>query len=381
MNTVSKSKKIAIVYDWIDKWGGVERILLTLHKLFPQAVFYTSYTNLTQASWAKQLPVKTSFIQSLPNFIRSNRILSLPFYPLAFESFDFTDFDLVISVTSSFAKAVITKPPTKHICYLLSPTRYFWGMEKDYLKSGWKRLMVSPFTTGWRQWDYIVAQRPDLIVSLSKTVADRCQKYYRRASTVVYPPFDVDYWQGFKQRRSELKDQRFFLVVSRLEPYKKIDLVIDVFNQLVDQRLVVVGEGSQKRYLQAMAGNNSRFTGQVTDQELASLYSQARALIIPQEEDFGYVSLEAQFFGCPVVAYAVGGTSETVVDGKTGILFAKQSPESLRNALARYHTLSYNLKIGTITHGKKNVERFRKEAFFRSFQNLVDGVLSGDLGD
>ncbi|OGK38319.1 hypothetical protein A3F03_01990 [Candidatus Roizmanbacteria bacterium RIFCSPHIGHO2_12_FULL_41_11] len=144
---------------------------------------------------------------------------------------------------------------------------------------------------------------------------------------------------------------------------------------------MVVGEGSQKRYLQAMAGNNSRFTGQVTDQELASLYSQARALIIPQEEDFGYVSLEAQFFGCPVVAYAVGGTSETVVDGKTGILFAKQSPESLRNALARYHTLSYNLKIGTITHGKKNVERFRKEAFFRSFQNLVDGVLSGDLGD
>lgn len=173
-------RKIAIVYDWIDKWGGVERVLLTLHKIFPEAVFYTSYFDPENAGWAKDLKIKTSFIQSLPGFIKNSRIASLPFYPFAFESFNFNEYDLVISVTSSFAKSIITQPKTKHICYLLTPTRFLWSHQKDYFK---KNIINNYYLKKLKDWDFVTTRRPDKIISISQTVAKRCLKYYHRQTT------------------------------------------------------------------------------------------------------------------------------------------------------------------------------------------------------
>lgn len=373
--------KIAIIYDWIDKWGGVERVLLTLHEMLPQAEFYTSYFDPKQASWAKDLDIRTSFINKLPNIIKKNRILSLPLYFYAFESFDFTNYDLVVSVTSSFAKSIITKPKTLHICYLLTPTRYLWVYPELYFKNKLLKAAVSLYLTKFRQWDFIAAQRPDHLISISKTAADRCHKYYKRKSEVIYPPFDMEYWKNIKYQISNIKNiykiskiiknqKRYFLIVSRLELYKKVDLVVQSFNRL-DIPLFIVGQGSEVFKLKQLAKKNILFLKKLTDQELGCLYKQAEALIIPQEEDFGYTSLEAQFFGCPVIAYKKGGSTETIMENKTGIFFEEQIPDSLLNTLKKFHTMSYSLKNKTRELGIKNVERFTKEKFIDRFHTFL----------
>ena len=373
-------KRIAIVYDWFDKWGGVERLLLTLSEIFPQAVFFTSYFNEQKAFWAKNLKVKTSFIQKLPKLIKSSRILSLPFYPLAFEAFDFSGYDLVISVTSSFAKGIITRPETYHICYLLTPTRFLWVDPNVYGISSFKKIFFSPYLSYLKKWDKVASKRPDKIISISKTVAFRCRKLYQRESEVIYPPFDLDYWQkiGVKIKNKEpkinIKDNKYFLVVSRLEPYKKVDLIINVFNKLKDN-LVIVGFGSQLNYLKKLSQKNVHFFSNLTDEQLATLYLNAKALIMAQEEDFGYVSLEAQFFSCPVIAYNKGGATETVIDKKNGIFFSEQKEESLLNALESFKAISYNLKARVKESNITQLQKFSKAIFIKKFKNLVFTVL------
>lgn len=369
-------KRVAIVYDWLDKWGGVERILLVFHEIFPEADFFTSYYDKDGAHWIKDISVKTSFLQSFPRLIKKNRVASFIFYPYAFESFSFTDYDLVISVTSSFAKGIITRPEIEHICYLLTPTRYLWIQPENYLNNKIINFFLTPYINHIKKWDYAAAQRPDKIISISKTVADRCQKYYQRESEVIYPPFDINYWLNIKSKikdqrsKLQIKNQKYFLVVSRLEPYKKVDLVIQSINSstsLRASRLIIVGEGSQEKKLKKMAGENVQFYSKLTDEELGYLYSQAQALIMPQEEDFGYVSLEAQAFGCPVIAYKKGGAVETVIDKKLGIFFDQQSKRSLLSALERFNKISYNLKREIQENNKRNLDRFSKKEFIRNF--------------
>ena len=372
---MASNKKIAIVYDWIDKWGGVERILLKLHQLYPQADFYTSYVDYNKASWAKGIKFKTSFIQHLPKFIKQNRLLSFIFYPLAFESFNFNNYDLVISVTSSFAKAVITKPPTKHICILLTPTRYFWVQSDNYL-TGFSQWLLKHLISWFKTWDYVVAQRPDEIISISDTVKNRCLKFYHRKSVVVYPPFDYEYWIKIKANissQSSLKtivSDKFFLVVSRLEQYKKVDLVIKVFNRL-GYNLVIVGTGSQEAKYQAIANNNIRFLSNISDMELGQLYYQAQGLIMAQNEDFGYVSLEAQLFGCPVISLKAGGAMETVIDGATGIFFNHQNEKDLRDAIERFDQIRYNLKDNLIDYLASIEAKFSQDEFIKQINQLI----------
>lgn len=370
------TRKIAIVYDWIDKWGGVERILLTLHEMFPEAIFYTSYFNQQTASWAKDLKIKTSYLQKFPNFIKKSRILSFLFFPFAFESFDFSNYDLVISVTSSFAKSVITKPGTRHICYLLTTTRYFWSHRDDYFKNKLINYLVNGCLDLFKKWDWVAGQRPDKIISISETVKSRCLKYYDRDSEVVYPGFDKEYWSNIKSKvksqklKIQFKSKKYFLIVSRLEQYKKVDLAIKVFNKL-NKHLIIVGEGSQKDKLKQITGDNITFQSKLSDVELGNLYSNAQALIMPQEEDFGYVSLEAQFFGCPVITYKKGGALETVIDGKTGIFFDSQNEQSLRRAIERFNKIKYNLRTKVKELGTRNVEKFAKDEFVKKFVELV----------
>lgn len=364
-------KKVAIVYDWLDKWGGVERVLLALHEMYPRIDFFTSYYDKESAAWAKNINIKTSFLQRFPGFIKKNRVLSFIFFPFAFESFDFSGYDLVISVTSSFAKGIVVKPTTKHICYLLTPTRYLWVQPKNYLSNGFVRFLLSPYLSHIKKWDFATGQRPDKMISISQAVADRCQKYYKRKSEVIYPPFDEKYWGRIKSKikdeksKLQIKNQKFYLVVSRLEPYKKVDLVIQLFNKL-DKNLIIVGQGSQEKKLRRIADKNIRFYNRLTDEELGCLYSRAQALIMPQEEDFGYVALEAQFFNCPVVAYKKGGAEETVAHKKPNVFFEKQEKKSLLSALERLEKISYNVTQ------EIDFKKFSKEEFINSFRRLAD---------
>lgn len=377
-----ENKKIAIVYDWIDKWGGVERVLLTLHEMFPHAQFYTSYYDSETANWAKNISIKTSFIQKLPSIIKKNRILSLLFYPFAFESFNFSSYDLVISITSSFSKSIITKPGTTHLCYLLTPTRFLWSHKDQYMQGSIGKKITGLFRKYLEKWDLVVSERPDKIISLSNAVQKRCKKYYNRDSQVIYPPFDTDYWQNIRSKlkirnpkpetnyKSEILNTKYYLVVSRLEQYKKVDLVVQLFNRL-RLNLIVVGHGSEDKRLRKTAKKNIQFIPYVSDEGLARLYQNAEALIMPQEEDFGYVSLEAQFFGCPVIAYGKGGADETIVQNKTGLFFSAQNPPTLSRTLDQFHTISYNLKKSTQNLGVKNIERFNKKIFTDKFQALL----------
>lgn len=361
---MKKAEKIAIVYDWFDKWGGVERILLTLHELFPDASFYTSYYDKKNAAWANSMDIHESYIRSLPYLIKHSRILSLPFYPFAFESFNFNEYGTVISVTSSFAKSIITQPGTQHICYLLTPTRFLWSGQKEYHTNSFPKHMFLPY---FQKWDQLAAQRPDSIISISKTVQKRCATFYKRDSEVIYPPFDTRMWDNqIPKPFTDKLDKTFFLVVSRLEPYKRIDLAIETFNAS-GMKLVVVGSGSEEKKLKTMAKGNIHFYSHLSDGELVHLYRNAKALIMPQEEDFGYVAVEAQYFGCPVITYSMGGVTEIVKDGITGLFFDTQTIDSLNDALERFHTMSYNLTKQTKRYGKEFALKHSKEEFKKQF--------------
>lgn len=373
-------KKIAIVYDWLDKWGGVERVLLTLFELFPQADFFTSYYDSKKAAYARRFNIKTSFIARMPSLVKKSRFFSLPFYPLAFESFNFDQYDLVLSISSSFAKGIITKPKTKHVCYLLTPTRFLWQSQKEYLSPVVKSLFKF-YIDYLRSWDVLAAQRPDKIISISETVKKRCWQIYHQKSEVIYPPFDIKYWQLQKidrniiiktsQRLIKPSSTAYFLVVSRLEPYKKIELAIKAFRNLSSETLIVVGKGSLKKKLIKLATKNIIFLEDLIDQELANLYFFARALIMPQEEDFGYTALESQFFGCPIIAYQKGGVSETVINNQTGIFFQKQTVTSLIRAVERFKKIEYNLKNSTKKKGRENCFKFDKKIFIKKIKNLI----------
>lgn len=365
--------RTAIVYDWIDKWGGVERLLTALHEMFPHAPFYTSYVNRNAASWAKDLDIRTSFIQSFPSRVRESRVMSFFFYPYAFESFDFSGYDLVISVSSSFGKSIVTMPGTVHLSILLTPTRYLWLYPERYL-GPFSRTFLAPYLTHMKRWDTCAAQRPDRILSISETVRQRAREHYGVETGLLYPPFDTKYWERVEKKAvNRTEDQGgYFLVVSRLEPYKRVDLVVDAFRFMPDRRLVVVGNGSLLSSLKrrANAGNVTFLQG-VSDIRLAQLYMNAQALIMPQEEDFGYTAIEAQFFGCPVIAYGRGGAGETVTDGTTGLLFDSQDAGAIRRTLERYDKISYNLKHALKRTGKGVIRRFSKERFQGILENEI----------
>lgn len=372
-----KEKKLAIVYDWFDSWGGVERVLEVFHEMYPEAPFYTSYLDPQKAIWTNKYEIKTSYIQNLPDFIKKNRIRSIPFYPMAFETFDFAEYGTVISITSAFAKGIITSPDTRHICYMLTPTRFLWTHQSDYFTNPIFKTVSSPVISHLKKWDKVAAQRPDKIISISKTVRDRCKKYYDRESEIIYPPFDMEYWEKINSKlktqnsKLQLKSQNYFIVISRLESYKRIDLAISTFNSLPEKNLIVVGSGTQEKKLKKIANKNIQFLSSIGDQQLASLYAHAQALIMPQEEDFGIVALEAQYFGCPVITLNKGGATETVTENKTGIYFKYQNTESLTEALKKYDKIENQLKKSAKKYGPENCKNFAKSKFTKQIDKLI----------
>ncbi len=352
--------KTAFLYDRVNKWGGAERTLLALHEVFPDAPLCTGVYSAENAPWAKVFPeVVPTFLQNIL-FTKDKHELLGTFTPIAFENLDLAGFDLVISVTSEAAKGVIVQPPTKHICYCLTPTRYLWSGYDIYFKNPLLKLISKPVVNYLRDWDKIAAQRPDKMIAISHAVKKRIKKYYNRHSEVIFPPVELNHFRKNISDKSDKKERKkFFLVVSRLVPYKMVDLAVSAFNEL-GLSLVIVGTGSEEEKLKNMAKDNIKFVGHLTDAKLADYYKKCAAFIFPQEEDFGIVALEAQAAGTPVIAYKAGGALDTVIEGKTGVFFDKQNKESLIRAVKKFEKLSFNQKDLI-----KNAERFSKQRFKR----------------
>lgn len=357
--------KVALVYDRVNKWGGAERVLLALHELFPEAPLYTSVYNPDTAEWARVFPkIVPSFLQNFP-FAKTRHDLYALLMPIAFESFDFSEYDIVISVTSEAAKGIITRPGTLHICYCLTPTRYLWSGYNNYFASLKRRRLSRLIVSYLRKWDRITGQRPDIIVAISRNVARRIKQYYGREAKVIYPPVEV----SNVSKVPKVSKGSYYLIVSRLVPYKKVDLAVQAFNELC-LPLVVAGTGSEEKRLRRMAKSNIRFLGYVGDGELVKYYRGCRALIFPQEEDFGIVAVEAQAAGKPVIAYRGGGALETVIENKTGIFFDKQTPEALADAVKKFRSEDFNQRDCI-----KNAWKFNKKKFLKEFATLISTTL------
>lgn len=349
--------KVAIVYDRINKWGGAERVLLALHKIWPEALLYTAVYDKKRAPWAHVFDVRPSFLGNLPHEF-------LPWItPMAFESFHFDEYDVVISVTSAEAKGIITKPQTLHVCYCLTPTRYLWSGKEVYEQtSGILGAGLRLLAPTLRRWDEVAATRPDHYIAISKRVKDRIKKYYHRDSDVIYPPVDTKKFRG-------LKVSSYFLVVSRLVQYKRVDVIIDAFND-TGLPLVIIGDGMEKHVLKKRARKNITFIDRhLTEDELASYYGNCRALIHAADEDFGIVAVEALAAGKPVISFRGSAVSE-IIDMHTGITFNQQTKHAIMSALKSFDTIQFDPE-----KANKRAHFFSEERFCREFREKIDSLI------
>ena len=332
--------KVALAHDYLNQMGGAERVVLALHEMFPDAPLYTSIYDPQRVDAAFQsIDIRTSFMQKFP-LVKKHHQPFLPFYPFAIEQLDLRGYDLVLSSSSAFAKGIITRPETMHICYCHTPMRWCWNydeyVEREHL--GKISRAILPFLiSGLRVWDQTSSMRVDHFIANSPVVADRIRKYYRRNAVVIPPPVEVSRFTFDPTIRPE----DFFLIVSRLMPYKRIDLAIEACNQL-QLPLVIIGSGRDENRLKHLAGPTIRFMGRLSDQEVLHYYAHCRALILPGEEDFGITPLEAQASGRPVIAYAAGGSLASIIDNVTGTFFYKQTVESLVEVLASFDEHAYD---------------------------------------
>lgn len=331
--------KIAIAHDWLTNMGGAEKVIINFKQTYQDAPIYTiSYNENNLDDELKNIDVRTSFIQKFPKGNVKHQMY-LPFMPTAWEQFDFNDYDVVLSSSSSCAKGIITSPDTVHICYCHSPMRYAWEFYNEYMEreklGKLKKKLIKYIMNYIRIWDRASADRVDYYIANSKNVAKRIYKHYGIEADVIHPPVKGSYFNI-----SDI-DEDYFLMVSRLVPYKRVDLAVEVFNEL-GLPLVVIGGGSQLEYLKSIAKPNVKILGRQSDEVIKEHYAKCRAFIFPGEEDFGITPLEAQASGRPVIAYGKGGALETVVDGKTGLFFEEQTVESLKEAVLKFDNMEWN---------------------------------------
>jgi glycosyltransferase involved in cell wall biosynthesis len=347
--------KVALVHDWLTGQRGGEKVLEVFAEIFPDAPIFTLFHFPgSQIPEIEKRRIITSFLRKWP-FLKKRYRFYLPLFPLAVELFDLQDYDLVISSSHCVAKGAITHPDSLHICYVHSPMRYAWNQYFSYFSpkklSFFSRLVVPSIIQGLRVWDESSSHRVTHFVANSKTVARRIEKYYRRLADVIHPPVDTQFFKPGK------KSGDYFLIVSALVPYKRIDLAIEAFNRK-GEILKIVGQGPDYKKLRRMAGSNIEFLGALDAYDLLRFYQQAKALILPGEEDFGITSLESQACGVPVIAYGRGGATETVIPEQTGILFNELHVESLLSILDKFKGLEFNkVKV------RENALNFSREKF------------------
>lgn len=363
--------KVAIVCDWLTGIGGAERVVLEMHKMYPDAPIYTSQYDPSKIHWFEDADVRTTWLQKLPKSLKK-------FLPLlrawTFSRLDLSDYDLVISSSGAEAKGVKTGPNTIHICYMHSPTQYYWIRSDEYMaRPGFPRglnwlarlglrLLIDPL----KRWDYAAAKRPTHIITNSTHTQAMIKKYYRRDSTVIHPPVETD--------RFKLKGtgglRHGFVVAGRQTPYKRVDLAVAACNEL-KVPLVVIGNGPEHKRLEKMAGRNVTFLTNVNDNDIVDHFQSALGFIFPNVDDFGIVAVEALAAGTPVIAYKKGGSLDYVVEGKTGLFFDKQTVKSLVPVLETALTKSF--KYDAIS---ESAAQFSVAAFTSKLETFIKNALS-----
>jgi glycosyltransferase involved in cell wall biosynthesis len=359
--------KVAVVHDFLNCYAGAERVLEQILDLYPDADLFSlcDFLKEDQRGFLKNRPVKSTFIQRLPG-ARDRFQQYLPLMPMAIEQLDMSGYDIVISSSHLAAKGIITSPNQLHICYCHSPVRYAWDMQHDYLKesgltSGWKSAIARVVLHYLRAWDLRTANRVDLFVSNSDFIARKIEKVYRRQATTVYPPVDT---VAFAY---EPEKYDFYLTTSRLLPYKKVDLIVDAFNEMPGKRLVVIGDGPEFKKLKARAGRNVRVLGHQSFEVMREYMQRARAFVFAAEEDFGIVPVEAQSCGTPVIAFGQGGVTESVISGSTGIFFPEQTSACVIRAVEQFEAGPGWDPIAI----RQNATRFSIAEFRAKFSKIV----------
>ncbi len=331
--------KLALAHDWLNQMGGAENVLETMAAMFPAApVFTTIYApNLMPANYRKW-NIITSWLNYAPGIHRHHQPY-LPLYPAAVRSLDVRGFDVILSNKSGFIHGLNTTAGQTQLCYCLAPTRYVWNYgnyaRREHL-GGAINVLLSPIIAALRRWDYTAAQRVDRFCAISTDIQQRIKKYYRRDSIIIHPPVNTDRFQPVPHPTAD-----YYFIVSRLIPYKRIDLAVKAFTQM-GKRLIIAGDGRDRAALEAIAGETVKFTGRLPWDAVARLMANARAFIFPGYEDFGITPVEAQSAGRPVIAFGAGGALDTVVEGETGIFFREQSVESLMDAVTHFEAMTFD---------------------------------------
>lgn len=315
--------KVAVFYDWVNQWGGAEKVLMDILKCFPKADIYSLVYDEKKAKWIGDRSVSTSFLNKLPGG-KQNATVYTPLYPLALEQFNFDDYQIVISTTSTIGHCLRTNPQTLYICYFHNTNRYVYQTPQEY-------RIIKPLLNLYKKSDFIFGQRPDVVWCNSNTVANRIFKVYSRKAEILHPGVAVDTYK-FENKKSD-----YYLVLSRLVKHKRIDIAIDAC-RILGKKLIVAGSGRDEKYYMNMGG--ASFLGRVDEETKKKLLAECKGLLFPQEEDFGLTPIEAMASGSGVIAYGKGGATETVVDGVTGVLFNSQESKSMAEAILKYEKLN-----------------------------------------
>lgn len=369
-----KNLKVALVHDFLVDFGGAEEVLKVFTEMFPQAPIFTLLCDKKKieknAVWLKNRKIHESFLGKMPAFLKKRKKWLLPLMPTVPETFDLRDFDLVISSSSGFAKSLVVKPKTIHFCYLHSPMRYVWDWSREYLEEnylkGKSKLLVRLFLNYLRLWDRSSAFRPDFLIANSRYTSQRIKKYYSRESQVIYPPIKIS---DFSVKR---ENKGYFLTVARLSAYKRIDLLIDVFQKL-DLPLKIVGDGTEFNSLarKIAKGKNKKIEllGRVDRSDLISLYQNSRAFIFSSEEDFGIVLVEALACGKPVIALRQGGALEIVKEKENGVFFDDPKLEVIVDGVRRFIEIEKQFDPSKI---RKTVEKFSSVRFKKEILDFIE---------
>ena len=361
--------RVALVHDYLNQYGGAERVLEQLHALWPDAPVYASmYDRGRMPAAYRAWDIRTTFMQALPGVTRNHQAY-LPVYPVAFARLDLRGYDVVISSSSAFAKNVHPAPGALHVCYCHSPMRFAWNY-RDYARR--ERLgraagaLLWPVVRSVRLWDAAGTRRVDHLIANSRAVAERIARYYGREATVIHPPVDT---AAIPPASGDPDD--FYLLLTRLVPYKRLDVVVEAFTRL-GLPLRVAGEGRDRAALERLAGPTVTFLGRVSDEEKARLYRRCRATLFPAEDDFGIAQVEAQAAGRPVIAYRAGGALETVVEGVTGVFFDEQTPEAVIDAVRRLAARRFD-PAAIVAHARS----FDAAVFRRKLGDFVASKVAG----
>lgn len=364
---------MAVVHDWLVVKGGAERTLACILDCYPQAEVFTLVDFLppAQREFLGGRTVHTSFLQRLP-LARHYYRHYLPLMPLAIESFDLSGFDLVISSSFCVAKGVLTGPDQLHVSYVHSPMRYAWDLQHQYLRQhgltrGLRSLVTRKLLHDLRMWDLRTSNGVDCFISNSHFIARRIWKTYRREAQVIYPPVDTEFFHGADAPRED-----YYVTASRLVPYKCTQLIIEAFAQLPDRKLIVIGDGPELKRLRGLAGRNVRMLGYQAPEAVRDYLQRARAFVFAAQEDFGIAPVEAQACGTPVIGYGRGGLTESVLESRTGVFFAEQTPDSLVAAIRQFERRPLRYGAAEI---RASAQRFGAERFRQQFRACVEEQL------